>query len=622
MAGYPLVFALVGAALAFIPLAFTSYMQLIFAEGKQLIQDPLPEGVPIPRGLSWSPWAYSLITSTARLSSAGVLGLEVGLFCILAWGLLRLLNPTFRMTTGVDLDRQLLTRTYMHTQPLIKAFLIGVGALVPCMIVWALIGFLVRNSTAALLLQCGLIGSALFVLFAREGIAGDYESGNYHLPQGKQMWGSLVGRGAIAGGCAALVVLSSPAELPEMLLQCYRTLGGIGQASWLQIVGIHCGIAASLAAAGVWVMVALTQAGLTTRKRCGAAVPALCVLVLGLALRSGGLEAILRTRFDYEANPTSPPAARLARAAGLVDTSQRDHSGPRNDSVLVVGPKEVVPLSISSTSITGVDTSADNVSKLQSFLQRRGYATSLAETVFKTLHDAASLAWSPEQSLEVDYLNLSKCPDQDFLRLFLEKLNNCRSTEATLRYADLLADERVFSYPDRESILMMGDIYGRLGHKQKAMEWYRRADLTESGVADRTPGRVMFAAGRIRGQLLLNGIPVVGAQVGVMSKAAMLSPEGMFLGPGVLQPFWLRWIAASAVTDARGRFELDHLVAGNYQMVMKMREVLVRPMRPIPMDCSKGDISSLFVGYAKPSVDVGSIDVKFDTRTRIHRPRS
>ena len=40
-----------------------------------------------------------------------VIGIGIGLFAILGYALLRALNPTFRLTTGVDWDGKLLTHT-------------------------------------------------------------------------------------------------------------------------------------------------------------------------------------------------------------------------------------------------------------------------------------------------------------------------------------------------------------------------------------------------------------------------------------------------------------------------------------------------------------------------------
>src|SRR5437899_1178651 len=97
--GYCLVFAFVSALLAFLPLARQSYAMFFDAHAPLSIESAIGSFTPVPRPLMWSPATENLITRFATLPSAGLLGLEVVLYGILLYGVLRILNPTFRVTT-------------------------------------------------------------------------------------------------------------------------------------------------------------------------------------------------------------------------------------------------------------------------------------------------------------------------------------------------------------------------------------------------------------------------------------------------------------------------------------------------------------------------------------------
>src|ERR1041384_5409511 len=118
-----LLFAFVTALLAFQPLTRLAVLKLFADKDGALIQEPIPPGFPVPKALAWSAFSRSLVTSSGTMSSATVLVIGIFLSCIFVYALLRILNPTFRITTGVDWHESVLFKTYMHTSPLIKAFL-------------------------------------------------------------------------------------------------------------------------------------------------------------------------------------------------------------------------------------------------------------------------------------------------------------------------------------------------------------------------------------------------------------------------------------------------------------------------------------------------------------------
>src|SRR5215471_19232728 len=113
--GYCLVFGVVAAALAFMPLARTTFLLFFDRTARLNAVSIIGEGAPIPQELTWSSGTQNLIINLANMSSAGVLSVEIVMYLILVYCLLRILNPSFRLTSGVDWDSTLLTRTYMHT---------------------------------------------------------------------------------------------------------------------------------------------------------------------------------------------------------------------------------------------------------------------------------------------------------------------------------------------------------------------------------------------------------------------------------------------------------------------------------------------------------------------------
>jgi len=56
-----------------------------------------------------------------------------------AYLILRVLNPTFRVTTGVDWNRWLLFKTYMHSAPLIKVIVTMVPVQVAVFFLWLML---------------------------------------------------------------------------------------------------------------------------------------------------------------------------------------------------------------------------------------------------------------------------------------------------------------------------------------------------------------------------------------------------------------------------------------------------------------------------------------------------
>src|SRR2546423_4602410 len=199
-----LLFALLAAAATFVPLAELTYTRL-FAE-KTAIQPALPEGQPLPAALVWSPTLYDTLVRIGTLNPGIELTLVVFLGLLFVYGLLRILNPTFRLTTGVDWDVHVLIKTYMHSWPVTKAFLIAVAVFLPAFFVWAALDWILGGSAFSLWLRLAIFGVASWLLFSRDGVAGDYEDGAYEPPRDRTTIRSLALRGLLAGTAAWLIL--------------------------------------------------------------------------------------------------------------------------------------------------------------------------------------------------------------------------------------------------------------------------------------------------------------------------------------------------------------------------------------------------------------------------------
>jgi len=573
-----------------------------------LIQSPPETGMPIPRALAWSEFTYNFIGYIARLTLAAVLGIEIGLYCVLVYATLRIVNPTFRLTTGVDWNREILTHTYMHTPPLIKAFLIAITATVPLIVAWYLISFLLRAHTIVFWIWMALAGGAFLLLFSRNGVAGDFDSGNYEFPRQKEELQSLLLRGAVLGLIAVVIFHTASFASPEPLLFFFRSMSAIGERQWWAIAAISLGISAILGVVGVGFIIALGTPGLRSHERIRASLFPLFTLLLVFLFGRGVLPTVMFYRYDYEPGNGTALADRQIRAIDRLAQAAGIRKGPSDSyTFLLLGRERSLSLNVEMQSFLGLDASQEAAVKIEEFLKRRGYRTALADPAFKTLHDAASLQWDSQESLRVDLTNLIHCPDPIYMGLLIAKLRTSASTPAAQRYADMLADERYFVFPDRMARETMGDIYASLGLRDKAAKWYRRSGVPESQLARVLSDRTMFNAGVIRGRILLNGKPVAGALVGLVPAAVVGELFQTMLGPGLVRPFWLRWVSATAITDANGQFTLSRLVAGRYRVLAQI------PQLRLPSFSRELSVQNapqvVFTEYGTPASDIGTISI-------------
>jgi hypothetical protein len=582
-----LVCAVVAVALAFLPLTSVTYMGLFYPESETLIQQPPPAGIPMPEPLVWNPRLIDLIERFAQLPLAAVLGLEIALYCILIYTLLRILNPTFRLTTGVDWDQTVLTRTYMHTAPLIKAFLIAVTAFIPVFLVQLILGHIVFAG----MLRFGLVGAIIWLLFSRNGVAGDYESGNYEFPRQRRELLSLLGRGALSGiGVMFIVYVSSLLSL-DRLFRFERALGNVGPESWWIITGNFLGISALLGVVGCGFAVALGTPSYTIKMRLIAVIPSL-ILLAGIWYYSGRLyPQRMRSRFDYLPQSSQTDAQRLAAITGV------KQSPAERQTLLIISPQGAMSLNVEVLSVGGLDAGKESFDRIEDFLKRRNFRTALANVSFETLYDSASLRWDIPERLRVITTRLETRPEWVYQRLYMDELFSISNLPEARRYIEMLEDETKFVCQDREAMALVGDVFARFGDRNRAQEWYRRAQVPITRIGEVLNEKTRFAEGVVSGRLMLGDRPVSEAKVGLVDPISLRNRALMFRDRYTLRSFWLRNIAAASKTGKDGRFTLKHIISGRYILVVQVPGANNR---------------DFFKGFAIANVPAAPIEIDFN----------
>lgn len=283
------------------------------------------------------------------------------------------------------------------------------------------------------------------------------------------------------------------------------------------------------------------------------------------------------------------------------------------DTVLVFRRGRLLSWNVPRAAVTGLDSSADAARKIEQYLQRKRFTTSLSDPAFKTMHDSASREWDSLASMKIDMLNLENCPDIFYVRLLVNKLRTVPRSNEAIAFVDALANEDRFACLTRNAQMVLGDLYARLGEADKAVVWYRKAGVPASRIAELQAARTMFTDGKMSGRLTHNGKPLSGARVGLAPFGIMREAVTLMLSPGVVRPYWFRWIGPTARTDSEGRFEITNIVAGEYRLLAAHPEVQFRPLDPSIR--ASGVPGRLFVGFGRPETRLGEIGIITNAET-------
>jgi len=278
----------------------------------------------------------------------------------------------------------------------------------------------------------------------------------------------------------------------------------------------------------------------------------------------------------------------------------------------------------------GMTADLASVPKVQKFLQSRDYNTALSWTAFKHNFNVGNVHFDSTLALRACLDDLEHHPHSVVTNTVEEMLFTVAASPQNLALVNEWADSGHFDAADRATLKLIGDLYLRFGEQKKALEWYARADMPRSFMADIRAHKPLFHAGKIQGTLLWNGKPLVGVQVGafpflqnglpknlegpVRAAERQLLPGYAFsdsFGPMEPRPYQLRWMSAGATTDSAGHFSLNSLTEGTYHLICTLPpDVVLKPFQDDRLHILKppGDLS---VRYSKPTKDLGVIEMTF-----------
>lgn len=585
----------IAALIAAQPLATSMWDLLLDENGKTLIQHVPNNGMPIPKSMQWSEQARNLVQTLGSLPPSLVIVWHLLLYFFALYILIRILNPTFRLTSGIDFSLYLFTRTYFHSPPFIKAFVIGITAVFPVFGVWELISYLLGGGPFSLGLRIGATCAILWVLYSINGVAGDFDDGNYRLPSRKEIF-ELAGLGFIAGASASIAVIILKPLSPDTWIHFYRSLGFVGIGPGERIASIIIGGAA-------WVGFALGAIAYTFSKRNTPYKTRIGELMIPFVLLAGAWYFTAKTlpRFMHSCDFPLHIYSVNSIAKAILGSDLPARRKIPQETILLIKKNNIIPITTPLQTNTGFPANVLTENEMWNYLEKRHYETALSLSIYQTLHDIYSLEWDSAKELKLDDTYLMKSPSDEVFQLFIEKIEASGDARLANQFIDVIADPKKFTYPDRNSLVYVGDLYARFGNRAKAELWYRKANLPNT--VDRLNSQTLFSDGEIDGALYLQGKPLSGARVGLMPEGAL---GGIFFTPynnGYISPYALRWISSVTHTNANGRFEFDNLASGRYVLLAYDKK-----WKPNQMFTSSDKLwKSLFVCVSAKQIHIGTI---------------
>lgn len=502
------------------------------------------------------------------------------------------------------------------------------------------------------LMRLGLLGAAFWVGFHRDGIAGDFTQPDWNT-RSRRLF-TLGIQGLLFGLLMyALCRAGLPQHLEETLLRL-QTLGALTIPLWEWVtrdvlvcfgaIGFAIGVAFTLFSSRnllpaqrllFWLLppAALGVALLAQRDFAPAALAA------RFDVRPALLATLSENAFTHPEAPilSVPDGLEAARQMAQIAHLRLPDVSRMPGRTLVLFDKGLSYLVYqNSFDIDNLpcDTATDGL--VTDFLRRRDYQTAFSWLATKHLFNAALVRLDNTRAIQAGILDLTHSPhNTQFGRpTLLPMFSVCAATPQNLALLNQWADETKFELPDRSSKRLMGDLYRRFGKPDEALRWYRKADMPGSFLKRVSAEKPVLSTGRMDGVLRLNGKPLAGIQVAVIPARLNGLPRGLeeavlyaareitasdgsrinpAFGMGYVQPYSLRWISASAMTDAQGRYHIANLTEGEYVVTCTLpRDIQTR----LPYD-ERLNIAHppapFTVNYSHPAQDMGATDITFQS---------
>jgi len=446
-----------------------------------------------------------------------------------------------------------------------------------------------------------------------------------------------------------LLYLGAP-TVSDAVLTYYRTLGTFNKEYFAQIA-----VPSVMSCVVIWSAMGLALNCLCVRRRSvkmRAAVGVLSIALFGVAMafRHAVPAHTMDSRRDWtdatlQAIPTRsvfgvPDGVRAARLlAKQTNLTFGDRPEQTLRPLVMLQPDGIFNVRQTGYTEDGLTASPSTAKPVKAFLGRRHYETALSWIAIKHLFNVATVHFDTTAAIDACMTDMEECPHMNQCgsttraMLFI-----CGASPANLALVRRWADEDRFTHPTRDSRRLMGQLFERFGQPEEALAWYRRADMPASFIARVRNEKPLFHAGRITGKLILDGKPLAGMQVGVVPRRLNGLPpdlEPTVLGarlelmafrsykmfaPHYLRPYALRWISASSVTDANGRFDISNLTEGEYVLVFSL-PTTVQLDPPVDPHLSVSRLPPpLILKYKVPTQDIGELRMSIRTAPRIETP--
>ncbi|MDE2125904.1 MAG: hypothetical protein KGJ62_04875 [Armatimonadetes bacterium] len=450
--------------------------------------------------------------------------------------------------------------------------------------------------------------------------------------------------GAVVGfGSLLSMTCSAPVRLSPLLVD-YQMLGTFNLRYLRQIAFSWLAGGLCTAAAICLVVVALLAPRQSLHNRLLTLIAAVVCVGAGASIRQPFTESHLASRMDitrrlrrsipvpYSAAipasgvPDGTGAGAAFAAAAHIAVGASD-AQPNRSLLLFTGrPQPVITCRESGFTEDAVSGSLASAAATMAFLRRRRFQTALSWEAVKQLFNVATIHFDDTGAMRALLLDLDNSPhaEQDGATL-RSMLFTCAATPANRAILDAWCDPHRFVTFNRFATRMYGDLYLRFGDTKLALRYYRAAGMPASFLSRTASQRPLFHRGEVSGRLLLNGVPVAGAQVGVIpvrlnglppdlepvvfrSLRDVLAPYrfGVF-PPYHPRPFALRWIVNSVVSNADGSFSVNDLTEGEYVLICAMPP---RYRFAVPLDANlrlQTPVRAMRFSYGHPTVALGNV---------------
>lgn len=259
---------------------------------------------------------------------------------------------------------------------------------------------------------------------------------------------------------------------------------------------------------------------------------------------------------------------------------------------------------------TGNDRIASNVKTIgavELFLAEREFRTVQAFRAFIHLHDCASIDWLETRTLRLDLEFLERTASPVAAELLLERIADCPITPEHRYVLDQLSDPKRFVWPQPFGDRWLGAAYRQYGDSERALEYLRRAKVSDAEFKSAMGGVAPLADGTIRGNVLIKGVPGSGARMGLVRAAKWRQLAGD------CRPFAWRNVVTSTYANSRGAFQFAHIPEGEYVIILTWGELGRDRGRPAVVN-PPGVIT---IDRFRPVRTLKPFDIRFEEPARV-----